>query len=72
MFICGAVSVLRHGYGWERPLGQLLSHRSSLCRDLGSAHSQGVLSRPSAGLSGEIASKIKPPERSLLLVSPED
>lgn len=64
--MCDGVFVLRQRYDWERLLGQLLSHCCSLCRDLGSARSQGVLFCPSAGLSGETTSKIKLPETSLL------
>lgn len=64
--MCDGVFVLRQRYDWEKLLGQLLSHCCSLCRDLGSARSQGVLFCPSAGLSGETTSKIKLPETSLL------
>lgn len=63
--------VLRHGYDWEGPGAAVVSalfpvQRSGFC----SFTRRPVL--PFAGLSGGTTSKIKLPETSLLLVSPED
>lgn len=64
--------VLRHGYGWERPWGSCCLSAVPVQRSGFCSFTRRPVLPLSAGLSGETTSKIKLPETSLLLVSPED